>query len=127
MPFFPAIRRRTRPPRYDPRMTTSNPAPKIYIIGGGFGGLSAAKPLARAQADVTIIDSHNYHLFQPLLYQVATAALSPADITTPIRTILRGQRNAQHALATITGVDVQNRHVNVKGGHVQYDYLILAA
>ena len=77
--------------------------------------------------EVTVIDRRNHHVFQPLLYQVATASLSPADISSPIRTILRGQANCQVALAEITGVDVANRHLIVEGGHVRYDYLILAA
>ncbi len=67
--------------------------PRIVIIGAGFGGLATAKALARVDANVTIVDRHNYHLFQPLLYQVATAALSPADIAAPIRSILRDQAN----------------------------------
>ena len=78
--------------------------PRIVIVGAGFGGLSAAKTLASAPVDVTVIDRRNYHLFQPLLYQVATAGLSPADIASPIRAILRGQDNASVMLATVTGV-----------------------
>jgi len=76
--------------------------PRIVIIGAGFGGLSAAKQLARAPFDVTVIDRHNYHLFQPLLYQVATAGLSPADIASPIRGILRRQKNAHVILAKVS-------------------------
>ena len=76
-------------------MTEPNPSrPRVVIIGAGFGGLSAAKALAKAPVDVTVIDRHNYHLFQPLLYQVATAALSPSDIAAPIRGILREAANA---------------------------------
>jgi NADH dehydrogenase len=77
--------------------------PKVYIVGGGFAGLSAARALAEAPVDVTVIDRRNHHVFQPLLYQVATAALSPANISSPIRTILRGQKNCQVVMAEISG------------------------
>src|SRR5262245_25976094 len=78
---------------------------RVVIVGAGFGGLALAKGLARAPCDVTLIDRHNYHLFQPLLYQVATAALSPADIAAPVRAILRGQSNATVMLADVSGID----------------------
>ena len=86
---------------------TSNHAifPRVVIIGAGFGGLSAAKQLAKAPFNVTIVDRHNYHLFQPLLYQVATAGLSPGDIASPIRGILHRQRNAKVILAKVSGID----------------------
>jgi NADH dehydrogenase len=106
---------------------TSKPLPKVFIVGGGFAGIAAARALADAPVEVTLVDRRNHHVFQPLLYQVATAALSPADICSPIRTILRGQRNCQVALAEITAVDVASRRLILKGGHVRYDYLILAA
>ena len=77
----------------------------VVIVGAGFGGLEAARELARSPIDVTVIDRHNYHLFQPLLYQVATAALSPADIAEPIRAILRDQRNAAVLLDEVIGID----------------------
>ena len=80
---------------------------RVVIVGAGFGGLAAASGLARAPVDVTVIDRHNYHLFQPLLYQVATAALSPADIAEPIRVVLRHQRNATVLLDEVTGVDLR--------------------
>ena len=102
-------------------------APKVFIIGGGFAGIAAAKALAGAPVEVTLIDRRNHHVFQPLLYQVATASLSPADISAPIRTILRGQANCQVALAEITAVDVAQRHLILEGGYLRYDYLILAA
>ena len=79
--------------------------PRVVIVCAGFGGLSAAKALAGAAFDITLIDRHNYHLFQPLLYQVATAGLSPADIAAPIRGILGGQRNNTVVLAAVSGVD----------------------
>jgi NADH dehydrogenase FAD-containing subunit len=100
--------------------------PRVVIVGAGFGGLSAAKALARTPVDVVLIDRRNYHLFQPLLYQVATAGLSPADIAAPIRSILRRQSNASVILAKVTGVDTKTREVITDGPRVAYDYLILA-
>ncbi len=99
----------------------------MFVVGGGFAGIAAAKTLARAPVDLRVIDRRNHHVFQPLLYQVATASLSPADISAPIRTILRGQKNCQVVMAEIAAVDVAGRRLIVEGGHVQYDYLILAA
>ena len=97
------------------------------IVGAGFGGLMAARGLARAPVDVLVIDRHNYHLFQPLLYQVATAALSPADIAEPIRAVLRRQRNATVLLDEVIGVDPAARAVKTRRGTRQpYDWLILA-
>ena len=106
---------------------TSKPLPKVFIVGGGFAGLAAAKALADAPVELSVVDRRNHHVFQPLLYQVATASLSPADICSPIRTILRGQKNCQVGMAEVTGVDVAKRHLLVPGGHIRYDYLILAA
>lgn len=100
--------------------------PRVVIVGAGFGGLSAAKALAKAPVDVTVIDRRNYHLFQPLLYQVATAGLSPADIAWPIRSILAHQRNARVLMARVEGVDVVRREVIAGEHRVPYDYLILA-
>jgi NADH:ubiquinone reductase (H+-translocating) len=101
--------------------------PHIIIVGAGFGGLEAARALARARADVTLIDRHNYHLFQPLLYQVATAALSPADIAEPIRAILRRQQNVTVLLDEVIGIDAAARRVKMRSGAGRtYDYLILA-
>jgi NADH dehydrogenase len=99
---------------------------RVVIVGAGFGGLSLAKGLARAPYDVTLIDRHNYHLFQPLLYQVATAALSPADIAAPVRAILRGQSNATVMLADVSGVDVAAKQVIAEGRRIPYDILVLA-
>lgn len=101
--------------------------PRVFIVGGGFAGLAAARALARAAADVTLFDRRNHHVFQPLLYQVATASLSPADISASIRGVLRGQANCGVVLAEVTGVDTASRHLLVAGGHIAYDYLILAA
>lgn len=100
--------------------------PRVVIVGGGFGGLSAAKGLAGAPFEVTLIDRNNHHLFQPLLYQVATAGLSPADIASPIRSILSGQRNLRVMLADVSGVDVMRKEVVADGSRIRYDYLVLA-
>jgi NADH dehydrogenase len=99
---------------------------KVVIVGAGFGGLTAAQSLAQVPVDVTIIDRHNYHYFQPLLYQVATAALSPADIAWPIRGILRRQRNATVLLANVTSIDADARIVRAGSVTIPYDYLVLA-
>jgi NADH:quinone reductase (non-electrogenic) len=100
--------------------------PHVVIIGGGFGGLDAARALARAPVRVTLIDRHNYHLFQPLLYQVATASLSPGDIASPIRWILRRQKNVQVLLAEARAIDAPARRLVLDRGEITYDYLILA-
>ncbi|HLZ84596.1 MAG TPA: NAD(P)/FAD-dependent oxidoreductase [Caulobacteraceae bacterium] len=99
---------------------------RVVIVGGGFAGLAAARALAGAPVDLTLIDQHNYHLFQPLLYQVATAGLSPADIATPIRSILRDQRNTRVLLGAVQGVDKLGRAVLLHDGRVPYDTLVLA-
>jgi NADH:ubiquinone reductase (H+-translocating) len=100
--------------------------PKVVIVGAGFGGLEAAKSLARAAVDVIVVDRHNHHCFQPLLYQVATAALSPAEIAWPIRHILRSQRNATVLMAKVTGVDAAGRCILTDAGPISYDYLVIA-
>jgi NADH:ubiquinone reductase (H+-translocating) len=99
---------------------------RVVIIGAGFGGLEAAKALRRAAADVTVIDRQNHHCFQPLLYQVATAALSPADIAWPIRHILRPQRNATVLMEAVQAIDVDKKCLRTQFGAVPYDYLIIA-
>jgi NADH dehydrogenase len=99
---------------------------RVVIVGAGFGGLSLAKGLARAPYEVTLIDRHNYHLFQPLLYQVATAVLSPADIAAPVRAILRGQSNATVMLADVSGIDLDAKQVIAEGRRIPYDILVLA-
>jgi NADH dehydrogenase len=100
--------------------------PEIVILGAGFGGLFAAQALAKADAEVTIVDRHNYHLFQPLLYQVATAGLPPSDVAWPIRAILRRQRNARVLLAEVTGVDPTRRVVELHDRAIPFDYLVVA-
>lgn len=100
--------------------------PRVVIVGGGFGGLEAAKKLVCENVRLTVIDRTNYHLFQPLLYQVATAALSPADIAAPIRAVLHKCKNAEVMLAEVQSVDLNTRVVHAGDLNVQYDYLILA-
>src|SRR5499427_10599851 len=100
--------------------------PKVVIVGAGFGGLQAAKSLARAAVDVTVVDRLNHHCFQPLLYQVATAALSPADVAWPIRHILRKQENATVLMAEVRSIDVDTRVGHADSISVSYDYLVLA-
>src|ERR1700733_14303475 len=101
-------------------------APHVVIIGGGFGGLAAARALAKAPVQVTVLDRRNHHLFQPLLYQVATAALSPGDIAYPIRGVLSRQANARVLLAEATAIDATARTITLDDGELAYDYLIVA-
>ena len=100
--------------------------PRVVIIGAGFGGLEAAKKLSGQAVQVTVVDRTNYHLFQPLLYQVATAALSPADIAAPVRAILSKCENMEVILAEVQSIDVNARKVKMVDGELDYDYLILA-
>jgi NADH dehydrogenase len=101
--------------------------PRVVIVGGGFGGLNAARALAGADVSVTLLDRHNYHLFQPLLYQVATASLSPGDVASPIRWILRHQKNVEVLLADVREIDPAGRRVLIDGAEsIAYDYLVLA-
>ncbi|MEO8925675.1 MAG: NAD(P)/FAD-dependent oxidoreductase [Caulobacteraceae bacterium] len=100
--------------------------PRVVVIGAGFGGLEAARALAGARVDVTVIDRQNHHTFQPLLYQVATAALSPADIAWPIRGLLSGQKNVRVVMAAVSGIDTVARRVRAGVLSFDYDYLIVA-
>ncbi|MFL6799150.1 MAG: NAD(P)/FAD-dependent oxidoreductase [Xanthobacteraceae bacterium] len=113
------------------RQVSGSPAhlnlPHVVIVGAGFAGLEAAKALARSPVTLTILDQQNYHCFQPLLYQVATAALSPADIAWPVRGILRTQANARVLLARVSGLDAALRIVTTTVGAIPYDYLIIAS
>ena len=99
---------------------------RVVIVGAGFGGLAAATALANSPFDVTLVDQHNYHLFQPLLYQVATAGLSPADIASPIRGIMREARNVNVVLARVSGIDVERCEVVAEGRRIAFDRLIIA-
>jgi NADH dehydrogenase len=108
-------------------MSNANPhTPHVVIIGGGFGGLYAARTLDGAPVRVTLVDRRNYHLFQPLLYQVASAALNPSDIASPIRAILNRQRNTEVILGEATSIDVANKRVILADGELAYDYLVVA-
>ncbi|HET7711763.1 MAG TPA: NAD(P)/FAD-dependent oxidoreductase [Thermoanaerobaculia bacterium] len=100
--------------------------PRVVIIGGGFGGLYTARNLRRAPVRITLIDRRNFHLFQPLLYQVATAALNPSDIASPIRSVLRRQPNVTVLLGEAISVDLAERRVHLEDGAVDYDYLVVA-
>jgi NADH:ubiquinone reductase (H+-translocating) len=100
---------------------------RVVIIGGGFGGLTAARKLGSAPVEVTLLDRCNYHLFQPLLYQVATGALSPANIAAPLRNILKNQKNACVLLAEATRIDVANKRVILSDGSIEYDTLVVSA
>ncbi len=100
--------------------------PHVVIVGCGFSGLAAARSLAAAPVDVTVIDRRNHHLFQPLLYQVATAGLNPADIAQPIRRILRDQQNCRVLLDDVVGIDVDSSRVRTTSGPIAFDYLVLA-
>jgi len=101
--------------------------PHVVIVGAGFGGLGVAEQLAHVPVDVTLIDRHNYHTFQPLLYQVATSLLNAEDVGAPVRSMFRHQENVNFHLATVTGIDVPGRKIQVDDGHeITFDYLVLA-
>ncbi|MDH3497680.1 MAG: FAD-dependent oxidoreductase, partial [Gemmatimonadota bacterium] len=101
--------------------------PRVVIVGAGFGGLQCAKRLAGKPVDVLVLDRHNYHLFTPLLYQVASSLLNPSDIAYPVRAVFRKDRNITFRVAEVTGVDLERRVVHtVEGGDEPYDYLVLA-
>jgi NADH:ubiquinone reductase (H+-translocating) len=108
-------------------MTQHVNRPRVVVIGAGFAGLNAAKALSRAPVDVTIVDRKNHHTFQPLLYQVALAVLSPAEIASPVRMVLRRARNVEVLLGQVIGFDLQKRLVRIDGLELPYDYLIVAA
>jgi NADH dehydrogenase len=107
-------------------MEAPRPRPCVVIIGAGFGGLAAARALKRAPVDVVVVDRENYHLFQPLVYQVAMAELSGADISASIRAVLARQRNTRVLLGEVTGIDLDRRQITTQDGTMGYDYLIVA-
>ena len=102
------------------------PAPTVVIVGSGFGGLNAARALRRAPVNVVLLDRNNYHLFQPLLYQVATAGLEPEEIARPVRAILRGQKNFDFRMVEVAGVDLAQRRLETSAGPISYDFLVLS-
>src|SRR5215813_918215 len=126
----PAIDQRGAAPVEEPARAAEKTAParrpRVVIIGAGFGGINAAMGLRKADVDVTVIDRRNYHLFQPLLYQVATAGLSPAQVAMPIRHILRRQENATVLMETVEGIDKEARLVLTANRRIPYDYLVIA-
>lgn len=117
-----------KPSRIQPMTSSSvdGRRPRVVIVGAGLAGLSVAKRLAKAPVDITLIDRENHHLFQPLLYQLATAGLSPADIAWPIRSLVRDQRNTSVLLGAVTGVDCVQKRVTMAHHHIGYDVQVLA-
>ena len=104
----------------------TSPRQRVLVVGAGFGGLTLVRALRRAPVDVTLLDQHNYHLFTPLLYQVASALLDPSEIAHPVRAIIRGQRNASFRLGRLTALDLDERRAQTTSGTVEYDRLVLA-
>lgn len=116
------------PQLFEHQQATTTDCPNhVVIVGGGFGGLETAKRLRKASVKVTLIDRHNYHLFQPLLYQVATGGLSPANIATPLRSIVRRQANCTVLMAEVTDFDIAGKRLILQDGDLAYDYLVVAA
>jgi NADH:ubiquinone reductase (H+-translocating) len=121
-----ALVRRARRRRAQSELLRSAALPHVVVVGGGFGGLEAARALADAPARVILVDRRNHHLFQPLLYQVATAALNPADISAPIRHVLRDQLNAEVVLGEVVAVEPEARRLRLADGALRYDFLVVA-
>src|SRR5215472_12493959 len=108
-------------------MPQNGSGPRVVVIGAGFAGINAAKALSRAPVHVTVVDRKNHHTFQPLLYQVALAVLSPAEIASPIRNVLRRAPNMEVLLGEVTGFDLQRRLVRIDSIELPYDYLVVAS
>ena len=106
-------------------MKTEN-MPHVVIVGAGFGGLETAQKLAHTPVRITLVDRHNYHLFQPLLYQIAIAGLVPSQIAYPLRTIFRHQKNLNFQMGEVTSIDFDERYIRLNGSVIGYDYLVLA-
>jgi len=105
----------------------NTPTPHVVVVGAGFGGLEAARKLAKLPVQVTVLDRKNHHTFQPLLYQVATSLLNAEDVGAPVRSLFRHQENCNFKMATVTGVDVQSHRIQLHdGSQIDYDYLVLA-
>ena len=118
--------RRWSTQRADADAHAGTPRARVVVVGGGFGGVATVRRLRNTHCDITLIDQRNYHLFQPLLYQAATAALSASGIATPIRSLFRGQRNVRVRLGEVVGIDTAAREVTLADGTQKYDYLVLA-
>src|SRR5215831_10365683 len=135
LPFFIPTRllrktfggRRHLPESYKVRTVNGKGTARVVVIGAGFGGLVAARTLARYPVHITLIDRKNFHTFQPLLYQVATAGLSPGEIAAPIRWIMRGRRNVEVLMAEVVDFDLARRIVRLPDTEIPYDYLVVAA
>lgn len=115
-----------RPLPAAPLVPVPSPLPRVVVVGGGFAGLEVVRGLRRAKADIVLIDRRNFSLFQPLLYQVATGLLSPANIATPLRSLFARQRNVRIQLANVRGVDLAQRRIELTDGEMRYDYLVVA-
>jgi len=124
--LIPGLLERVLPGYAGPSSVELAALPRVVIVGAGFGGIACARELRHEPVSVTLIDRQNYHLFQPLLYQVATAGLAPSDIASPIRELFREQRNARVLLGSVTTVDRERREVHMDGKRIPYDYLVLA-
>src|SRR5215472_2292441 len=108
-------------------MTQNGGGPRVVIVGAGFAGINVAKALSRTPVQLTVVDRKNHHTFQPLLYQVALAALSPAEIASPIRNVLRHASNMEVLLGEVAGFDLERRRVRIDGIELPYDYLVVAS
>src|SRR5215470_16417157 len=114
------------PSTFESQRTLGSPLPRVVVVGSGFGGLMATKALAHVPVHVTLVDRRNHHLFQPLLYQVATGGLSPSEIAAPVRSILRNQKNVTVVMGEVTGVDLVGQQVLAGERRLHFDYLVVA-